>query len=30
MDLLGIAFFIFGLISRSGAKKEARRLGADW
>jgi pSer/pThr/pTyr-binding forkhead associated (FHA) protein len=30
MDLLGIALFIFGLIIRSGAKKEARRLGADW
>ena len=30
MNLLGIALFIFGLIVRSGAKKEARRLGADW
>lgn len=30
MDLLGIALFIFGLITRSGAKREARRLGADW
>ncbi len=30
MNLLGIALFIFGLISRSGAKREARRLGADW
>jgi hypothetical protein len=30
MDLLGIALFIFGLIVRSGAKKEARRLGAGW
>jgi hypothetical protein len=29
MNLLGIALFIFGLIVRSGAKKEARRLGAD-
>jgi hypothetical protein len=30
MSLLGIALFIFGLIARSGAKREARRLGADW
>ncbi len=30
MNLLGIALFIFGLIARTGAKKEARRLGADW
>jgi FHA domain len=30
MNLLGITLFIFGLIVRSGAKKEARRLGADW
>ncbi len=30
MNLLGIAFFIFGLIARSGAKREARRLGANW
>ena len=30
MNLLGIALFIFGLIARSGAKREARRLGADW
>jgi hypothetical protein len=30
MNLLAIALFIFGLIVRSGAKKEARRLGADW
>jgi len=30
MNLVGIALFIFGLIVRSGAKKEARRLGADW
>jgi pSer/pThr/pTyr-binding forkhead associated (FHA) protein len=30
MSLLGIALFIFGLIARSGAKKEARRLGAEW
>jgi len=30
MNLLGIALFIFGLIVRSGAKKEARRVGADW
>jgi pSer/pThr/pTyr-binding forkhead associated (FHA) protein len=30
MNLLGIALFIFGLIVRSGAKKEARRIGADW
>jgi pSer/pThr/pTyr-binding forkhead associated (FHA) protein len=29
MNLLGIALFIFGLIARSGAKREARRLGAD-
>jgi hypothetical protein len=30
MSLLGIGLFIFGLIARSGAKKEARRLGAEW
>lgn len=30
MSLLGIALFIFGLIARSDAKKEARRLGAEW
>ncbi len=30
MNLLGIALFIFGLIVRSGAKKEARRIGAEW
>lgn len=30
MNLLGIALFIFGLIARSGAKKEARRLGTEW
>lgn len=30
MNLLGIALFIFGLIVRSGAKREARRLGAEW
>ena len=30
MNLLGIALFIFGLIARSGAKREARRLGAEW
>jgi len=30
MNLLGIALFIFGLIARSGAKREAQRLGADW
>jgi pSer/pThr/pTyr-binding forkhead associated (FHA) protein len=30
MSLLGIALFIFGLIARSGAKREARRLGAEW
>jgi len=30
MNLLGIALFIFGLIVRSCAKKEARRIGADW
>jgi hypothetical protein len=30
MNLLGIALFIFGLIARGGAKREARRLGAHW
>jgi hypothetical protein len=30
LNLLGIALFIFGLITRSGAKREARRVGADW
>jgi len=30
MNLLGIALFIFGLIARSGAEREAQRLGADW
>jgi hypothetical protein len=30
MSLAGIGLFIFGLIARSGAKKEARRLGAEW
>lgn len=30
MELIGITMFIFGLISRSGAKREARRIGAQW
>jgi pSer/pThr/pTyr-binding forkhead associated (FHA) protein len=30
MCLVGIGLFIFGLITRSGAKREARRLGAGW
>jgi hypothetical protein len=30
MCLVGIGLFIFGLIARSGAKREARRLGASW
>ena len=27
---MGAVVFIFGMIARSGAKKEARRLGAEW
>jgi hypothetical protein len=30
MSLVGIVMFIFGLITRSGAKREARRIGAEW
>lgn len=30
LELIGITMFIFGLIARSGAKKEARRIGAQW
>jgi hypothetical protein len=30
LELIGITMFIFGLITRSGAKKEARRIGAQW
>lgn len=30
MALLGLAMIIFGLIARSGAKREANRRGVDW
>jgi hypothetical protein len=30
LDLIGLALFLFGLIARSGAKREAQRIGADW
>ena len=30
LTLIGLTLFIFGLIARGGAKREARRLGADW
>jgi hypothetical protein len=30
LELIGITMFIFGLIARSGARKEARRIGAQW
>ncbi len=30
MVLLGVALFISGLVARSGAKREARNVGAEW
>jgi hypothetical protein len=30
MELIGITMFVFGLITRSGAKREARRIGVQW
>jgi hypothetical protein len=30
VTLIGIAMFIFGLIARSGAKREARTRGVQW
>src|SRR5262249_47214542 len=30
MTLLGICLFIFGLITRIGAKRQAREAGVDW
>jgi hypothetical protein len=30
LSVLGLVLLVFGLIARGGAKREARRLGADW